>query len=80
MIVLIIYLQGLPISDFESEVLYIPIFKLYVGCVDALLYNLDHIFKKSGLETICLQPILVNNLKEVKEEEGKFYFSVYHFN
>lgn len=55
-----------------NDVLCIPIFKSFIDCVDILLFNLDHIFKKSGLEVIDLQPAIVNSLKEIKDEGNYF--------
>jgi len=64
--------QGLSISDFESDILCIPIFQSYINCVDKLLFNLDHIFMRRGREMISLQPKIINSLKEV-EIEGNNY-------
>ncbi|XP_026817471.1 uncharacterized protein LOC113556613 isoform X2 [Rhopalosiphum maidis] len=66
-----LYPEGLSISDFESDILCIPIFQSYIKCVDKLLSNLDHIFLRKGSEIISLQPNIINSLKEI-ETKGKF--------
>lgn len=59
------------INDFISNILCVPIFKIYANSVDVLLFNLSHIFKKDGLE-MSLQPTLVNSVNEIIEE-GKYF-------
>uniref|UniRef100_A0A2H8TL94 Tudor domain-containing protein 5 n=1 Tax=Melanaphis sacchari TaxID=742174 RepID=A0A2H8TL94_9HEMI len=66
-----LYPEGLSISDFESDVLCIPIFQSYTSCVNKLLYNLDHIFLKKEREMISLHPKIINSLKII-ETEDKF--------
>lgn len=67
-----LYPEGLSISDFESDVLCIPIFQSYIDCVDILLFNLDHLFIRKGQEMVCLQPKLVNKLNEIIEIDDKY--------
>lgn len=70
--------QGLSISDFESNILCIPIFQSYINCVDKLLFNLDHLFIREGIEMIILQPKIINSLKEVEIEGNNYLLSNPH--
>lgn len=66
--------QGLSINTFISDVLSYPIFQIYIDNYELLFYNLIHIFKKSGHEEmIYLQPILIKNVKLLKEKGSSVY-------
>lgn len=59
------------ISDFISDVLCFPIFKLYIENYELLLHTNMHTFKKIyqyGEEMICLQPPLLKKVQLSKEE------------
>ncbi|XP_050443222.1 uncharacterized protein LOC126847164 [Adelges cooleyi] len=66
-----LYPKGLSIDEFESKILCLSIFKPFVECVEPLLYNLDHIFKKIG-SSIILQQNIVDSINCIPKEIDKF--------
>lgn len=68
------------IEDFESNVLCIPLFRSFIIHTEALISNLDHIFRRNGLDMICLQQSLVKSLKEIKEEGKVKLYSLFIHN
>lgn len=45
-----------------------PIFQSFIDDYELLLYNLIHIFKKFGIEMMCLKPTILKNVQLLKEK------------
>ncbi|XP_050525426.1 uncharacterized protein LOC126896564 [Daktulosphaira vitifoliae] len=73
-----LYTDGLSMCAFESEILHLPIFKPFMDCVEPLLFNLDHIFKKCGNGVLMLNQHILENLNKLCEKDKFSALDIYN--